>query len=263
MGCQHLEKVQNNVAHLVTSEGASEGLPGCAAILAPAPGCSGKRSGPGRMVVPAAAGERGKPRWGRGMEAGVPEEPPDILTGVGGSRSRTQSPWRGSGTSLHRLLLSAAAAGQGDAVACPGFDSAADESSSGAFGCLGVHRSLWGRIPPQRQVSSDACPSLANVLGVGRLAQTCVWGGSSRGLGCCGCAPALHLCTARVAKPLWGHGGLRALGLLVVLLSLHVHGGRGGTFPPDSERSCGAGALSLALLAFGMGDACDCELRYA
>lgn len=145
----------------------------------------------------------------------------------------------------------------------PGFDSAADESSSGVFGCLGVRRSLWGRIPPQHQVASDACPLLANVLGVGRLVQT--WAGGPAEVSAAAavpprCTSALH--GWRSHSGLRGHSGLRALGLLVVLLSLHVDGGRGGTFPPDRERSCGAGALSLALLAFGMGDACDCKLHY-
>lgn len=52
------------------------------------------------------------------MEAGVPEEPTAALTGVGDSRSRTQSPWHRSGTGLHRSLLSTAEAGQGGAVRC-------------------------------------------------------------------------------------------------------------------------------------------------
>lgn len=41
-----------------------------------------------------------------------------MLTGVGDSRSRTQSPWHGSGTGLHRSLLSTAEAGQGGVVRC-------------------------------------------------------------------------------------------------------------------------------------------------
>ena len=75
------------------------------------------------------------------------------------------------------------------------------------------------------------------------------------------CTSALHG-HAWVAELLWGHDGLKALGLLMVLLPLHVHGCGGGTLPLYSEHLCSANALSVPLLAFGMGDVCDCKLHY-
>lgn len=172
--------------------------------------------------------------WGRGTEAGAPMEPSGTGTGMGDSRSVALAGQWDQFASL------AAEAGQGGAVRCLlAVTALPTRAPRPPWGCLAAWVAIallqgpflnikWPvmLVPcwPASSVQDGQCEP--------------VRGDSSRGLGYCGCTRRLHLCAARVAKLLWGHDGLRALGLLVALLPRRVCGCGGGTFPLYGELLC-------------------------